>query len=262
MRHFSILIEYFFQYLKARLEYKGDFLIALAASFSATIASFGFLYLLFHRVRSLQGWSFEELVFIYGFSLTCLGFFNVLSLNLYEFGERYIMEGRFDQVLIRPLHSLFQILFETFRLESFQEVVTGLALVFYSGRRLHLHPEGIHFFLFPLAILCGVVLYLSIFILLTSVSFWFEDRLGITPPVYNMIPFGRYPTSIYNVFLQFLLSWVIPFAFASFYPTTLFLGRCEYSLHFALVPVMALSFGGLALITWNRGVRNYRSTGS
>jgi len=220
-------------------------------SFSATVASFGFLYILFHRVNSLQGWKFEELVFIYGFSLTCLGFFNVLSLNLYEFGERYIMEGRFDQVL-----------FEAFRVESFQEVLTGLAVVGYASWKLQLHPKPVHLVLFPVMVACGVIIYLSTFTILTSISFWFEDRIGITPPVYNMIPFGRYPTTIYNTFLQFLLSWIVPFAFASFYPTALFLNRREFQVYFYLVPWVALSFGMLALFIWNRGARNYQSTGN
>ena len=261
-RLFSILIYYFGQYLKSRLAYKGDFFIAVLTSFSATVASFGFLYILFHRVNSLQGWKFEELVFIYGFSLTCLGFFNVLSLNLYEFGERYIMEGKFDQVLLRPLPSLFQILFEAFRVESFQEVLTGLIVVGYASWKLQLQASAIHLLLFPVMIACGAVIYLSTFTILTSFSFWFEDRIGITPPVYNMIPFGRYPTTIYNTFLQFLLSWIVPFAFASFYPTALFLNRREFQLYFYLVPFVAFSFGILALFIWNRGARNYQSTGN
>jgi ABC-2 type transport system permease protein len=258
----SILIYYFGQYLKSRLAYKGDFFIAVLTSFSATVASFGFLYILFHRISSLQGWRFEELVFIYGFSLTCLGFFNVLSLNLYEFGERYIMEGRFDQVLLRPLPSLFQILFEAFRIESLQEVITGLAAVAYAAWKMQLPITPIYGFLFPIMIGCGVTIYLSVFTILTSVSFWFEDRIGITPPVYNMIPFGRYPTTIYNLFLQFFLSWIIPFAFASFYPTTLFLERREFQFYFYIVPCVALGFGILALSVWNRGARNYQSTGN
>jgi ABC-2 type transport system permease protein len=262
MRHLSILAAYFAQYLKARLAYQGDFFLAVLTSFSATVASFGFLYILFYRVSSLQGWRFEELLFIYGFSLICLGLFNVLSLNLYEFGERYIMEGRFDQVLLRPLHSLFQVLFEAFRIESFQEVFTGLAVVVYAVVKLDLRPGIGEVLLFWVMVGCGVVVYLSIFTLLTSVSFWFEDRVGIIPPVYNMIPFGRYPTTIYNVFLQFLLSWVIPFAFASFYPTTFFLHRPEFRAHFLLVPIVAAVFGWLALFVWERGVRGYQSTGS
>lgn len=262
MRHIHILFHYFGQYFKARLAYPGDFVIAVLTSFSATVASFGFLYVLFQRVGSLQGWRFEELIFIYGFSLICLGFFNVLSLNLYEFGDRYIMEGKFDQILLRPMHSLFQVLFEAFRIESFQEVVTGTAAVWYAALRLNLHPTPLEMVIFPVMVACGAILYLSIFVSLTSVSFWFEDRIGIVPPVFNMIPFGRYPTTIYNAFLQFFLSWIIPFAFASFYPTTFFLAHDEFRRYFYLVPAVTLAFGALAVLIWNLGVKNYQSTGS
>ena len=262
MRHLSILAHYFAQYVKARLAYQGDFLIAVLTSFLATVAGFGFLYILFHRVSALDGWSFEELLFIYGFALTCLGFFNVLSMNLYEFGERYVMEGRFDQILLRPLHSLFQVIFEAFRIESFQEVFTGILVVGYAWQKLELPLTLLDLVLFPIMLTCGVAIYLSVFIMLSSLSFWFEDRVGVSPPIFNMIPFGRYPITIYNTFLQFLLSWIIPFAFASFYPSTYFLQRKEFTLFFCLVPLVAIVFFLLALFIWKRGVMGYQSTGS
>ena len=65
------------------------------------------------------------MVFLYGFSLIPLGIFNVFSWNLYLFSDRYLIEGRFDRVLVRPVNSVFQVLFEAFRLESLQETVTG-----------------------------------------------------------------------------------------------------------------------------------------
>ena len=210
MRHLSILGYYFAQYIKVRLAYPGDFLISVFTSLAGTVASFGFLYILFHRVSSLQGWAFEELLFIYGFNLVCLGLFNVLSMNLYEFGERYIMEGRFDQIMLRPLHSLFQVIFEAFRIESFQEFATGLVVVVYVWHKLDLPLTPLDLVLFLLMTACGVTIYLSVFVMLSTLSFWFEDRVGVSPPVYNMIAFGRYPVTIYNVFIQFLLSWIIP----------------------------------------------------
>ena len=60
----------------------------------------------------------------------------MLSVNLYEFGNEYIMEGKFDRVLIRPISSLFQVLFENFRIESFQEMIVGLAVVGWASRRM------------------------------------------------------------------------------------------------------------------------------
>ena len=111
-------------------------------------------------------------------------------------------------------------------------------------------------------IVCGGAIYLSVFLILTAVSFWFEDRVGIVPPVFNMLNFSRYPLTIYNVFIQFLLSWIIPFGFATFYPTTHFLRRNAFTLYFHLVPVVAVGFMALAIMVWNRGVANYSSTGT
>jgi viologen exporter family transport system permease protein len=261
-RHLTLFINYFAQYAKVRMAYKADFFIAIGTSFTATLLGFGFVLVLFSKIPSLKGWSFYELLFLYGFSLIPLGLFNVLSVNLYQFGETYIIQGKFDRILLRPIHSLFQVLFEAFRLESSQETVTGLLVIGYCSRKLHLEWHTADVALGIVMVICGAVIYVSIFLLLTTVSFFFEDKVGVVPPVYNMLAFGRYPLSIYNGFLQFLLSWIIPFAFASFYPTVRLLRRNEYAQFYILVPVVAAGFFALALVMWHAGERNYSSTGT
>ncbi|MDD5542990.1 MAG: ABC-2 family transporter protein [Acidobacteriia bacterium] len=261
-RHFLLFIHYFAQYSKVRMAYKGDFFIALGTSFTATLLGFGFVLVLFSKIPNLKGWSFNELLFLYGFSLIPLGFFNMLSLNLYQFGEVYIIQGKFDRILLRPIHSLFQVLFEAFRLESLQETITGILVMAYCSHRMHLEWGTIDVLLAVVMIALGAIIYLATFLILTSVSFFFEDKVGVVPPVYNMLAFGRYPLSIYNVFIQFLLSWIIPFAFASFYPSVRLLHRSEYGGFYVLLPAVALFFSGLALVLWQLGERNYSSTGT
>jgi ABC-2 type transport system permease protein len=261
-RHLRLFLLYFAQYAKVRLAYKADFIIAFFSSMAATVLGFGFVLVLFSKIPKLQDWSFYEILFLYGFSLIPLGIFNVVSWNLYEFGDIYIIQGRFDRILLRPVDTLFQVIFEKFRLESLQEVATGILVIAICARRLNLSWSITEFLWFALMVACGAVVYLSVFLILTSVSFWFEDRVGIVPPVFNMLNFARYPLTIYNVFVQFLLSWIVPFAFASFYPTTHFLGRKAFTSYFHLVPAVAATFLLIAIIVWNKGVRNYSSTGS
>ena len=261
-RHLRLFLLYFAQYTKVRLAYKADFIIAFFSSMAATVLGFGFVLVLFTKIPKLQDWSFYEILFLYGFSLLPLGFFNIVSWNLYEFGDLYIIEGRFDRIMLRPVDTLFQVLFEKFRLESLQEVITGLLVVTISLRKLNVPWHTVDYFWFVLMVAAGTFIYLAVFLILTAVSFWFEDRVGIVPPVFNMLTFGRYPLTIYNVYIQFLLSWIVPFGFASFYPTTHFLGREAFSSYFYLVPVVAVAFSMLAIIVWNRGVANYSSTGS
>jgi ABC-2 type transport system permease protein len=106
------------------------------------------------------------------------------------------------------------------------------------------------------------VIYLAIFVGLSATSFWIEDRIGIVPPIFNLMQFGRYPLTIYDAWIRFALSFVIPFAFASFYPTVRFLRREEFLREFWAVPLVAAATVAVALLAWSSGVRRYHSTGS
>jgi ABC-2 type transport system permease protein len=263
VRGYLILLrEYFYHYLIMRVSHRGDFLIGLATSFAATISSLGFVLVLFRRIPQLAGWRYEEVLFLYGFSLIPYGLFNILSLNLYEFGNEYIMEGKFDRVLIRPVSSLFQVLFENFRIESFQEILTGLGVVLYASARMHVAWAARDLFLMLFYALCGGAIYISIFLLFSTVSFWFEDRVGVHPLAWNLIAFGRYPLSIYSGAIQFFLSWIIPFGFATFYPSVRLLHRAEFLRYAPLIPVVTAACLTVAISVWNLGVRHYSSTGS
>jgi ABC-2 type transport system permease protein len=261
-RHVLLFTDYFAQYAKVRVSYRGDFFISLATSMAATIFSLGFVVVLFGKATQLAGWRLEEVVFLWGFTQIPYGLFNVISLNLYDFGNNYIIEGKFDRVLLRPVSSLFQVLFETFRIESFQEIAVGTYCMWWASSRLGVHwtPGKLGLLLF--FGLCAAVIYVSIFLMLSTVSFFWEDRIGVHPPVWNLIAFGRYPLSIYSGAVQFFLCWIIPFGLASFYPSVRLLGRSVTPEYAPLVPVVAIIFLALAISLWNFGTRHYSSTGS
>jgi len=77
-----------------------------------------------------------------------------------------------------------------------------------------------------------------------------------------MLAFGRYPLDIYGQFIRFLLTWIVPFGFASFYPTAHILHNEVYRIYTWMLPVVTAVFLTAAIAIWNRGVRNYTSTGT
>jgi ABC-2 type transport system permease protein len=261
-RHVLLFSDYFAQYAKVRISYRGDFFISLATSMAATIFSLGFVVILFQKATQLAGWRLEEVVFLWGFTQIPYGLFNVISLNLYDFGNNYIIEGKFDRVLLRPVSSLFQVLFETFRIESLQEVVTGIFCMWWASHRLGIHWTAGKISTLLFFSVFAAIIYVSIFLILSTVSFFWEDRIGVHPPVWNVIAFGRYPLSIYSGVVQFFLCWIIPFGLASFYPSVRLLGRTVTPEYLPLVPVVAVVFLTIAISFWNFGTRHYSSTGS
>ncbi len=261
-RYLSLFGQYALQYAKVRLEYRWDFFISVLTMTLATVFGLAVVFLMFGRLHDLNGWRFDELLFLYGFSLLPMSLFNVFSVNLYQFSDIYLIQGKFDRVLLRPVHSLFQILFEQLRIEALGDAVLGLFILSATGPKLGIYANPLNVFFLCAAILLGALLYTAIFTILCTVSFWFEDKVGVMPPFYNLIAFGRYPLDIYNGFIRVVLSWIVPFGFATFYPPAAVLRPSIYGHFVWLLPVVTAGFSAAALWLWNRGVRNYSSTGS
>jgi len=261
-RQLGIYGAYFAQFLKMRLAYRVDFLIDTGANLVGLATQLALLGVLFSKVQVLKGWSFEEVLFIYGFSLLPLGLFNLVSINLYRFAERYIADGNFDRVLLRPVNSLAQVLFESFNVSGLNELLLGSGIMIYAGSRLGLSFGPLDAVALLVLVPAAALVYIGVFLGLTAVSFWHEDRMGLAPPVYNVIRFSRYPLTIFDAPIRVLLTFVLPFAWVAFYPATWFLGTPEFRYLALLTPLVGTTVFALAFVIWRRGVARYASTGS
>ncbi|MEZ4753900.1 MAG: ABC-2 family transporter protein [Bdellovibrionota bacterium] len=264
LRIFKIYSLYFIQSLKTRMAYAGDFFALLSASILITIS--GLLFIVFlvdgSSIKSIGDWSKDEILFIYGLSTVATSLFSFVAKNLYSFSDRWIIQGEFDRVLVRPLNSLCQVLFESFNLESIGSLIVGFGIIAYSSLGLDLQFGLIDYLWLLLSTLAGGVIITCVFIIVTSVSFHFEDRVGLSPPVFNMMMFSRYPLPIFNNAVQFLLMWILPFGFVGFFPATHFLNRQGFELYCYGTPLMALVLVVLANIFWEFGVSRYSSVGN
>jgi ABC-2 type transport system permease protein len=258
----SIFAAYFAQFVKMRLAYRMDFFVdTLAVSFSMVI-QLAVLSTLFSKVKALEGWTFEQVLFIYAFSLLPLGLFNLVSVNLYRFSDQYIIEGKFDRVLLRPVGTLAQVIFESFNISGLNEILLGIAVMAYTGVKLGLDFGVQDILALMIMVPSASMVYMGVFLAITSVSFWHEDRMGLAPPVYNIIRFSRYPITIYSLPIRFFLTFVLPFAWVAFFPATYFLGSEEFGRIALMTPLVGLVVFGGSILIWQRGVRNYASTGS
>lgn len=253
---------YFGQFVKMRLAYRMDFLVdTMAVSFSMVI-QLAVLSVLFSKIRALEGWSFEQVLFIYGFSLLPLGLFNLISVNFYGFADKYIIGGKFDRVLLRPVNTLVQVMFESFNVSGLNEIILGSAVMIYAGTKLGLGLGVSDIMMLMVLAPAASLVYTGVFLAITAVSFWHEDKMGLAPPVYNIIRFSRYPMTIYSLPVRVFLTFVLPFAWVAFYPATWFIGGDRWPwVALVTVPVGLIVFGG-AVAMWHRGAANYTSTGS
>jgi len=108
----------------------------------------------------------------------------------------------------------------------------------------------------------AALVYTAVFLGLAAVSFWFEDRLGLAAPIYNVIRFARYPLAIYGRGVQAFLTFVLPFAWVAYLPATWFVGGPDVRRWAMCTPLVGVLVMALAYTVWRAGLRRYTSTGS
>jgi ABC-2 type transport system permease protein len=263
LNHLKIAVFYFLQALKMRLEYRADFFVECLASLMQQVAGLLVLEFLFRSFHDMKDWTKEEVFFIYGFSLIPMALFDAFAMNFYMFSDKYIVQGELDRLLLRPLSSLFQLILEGISFDFLADLTLGIAVLSYAWNHVGPPITPLIILQFVLCVLGGWGVLTGIFLSLTSISFWTEDRIAILPPVYNLFNFARYPLNIYRPFIRLLLTWFIPFGFVAFYPSTAFLKNGTLFPDFArVVPLVGLALLLIGRFIWRSGVRRYSGAGT
>lgn len=250
------------QELKRFLEYRSDFIMGIIGFLIGQIFNLMYLWIVFANIPSLAGWSLEEIIFLYGFSLIPKGIDHLLFDNLWTVSNYTIRNGEFDKYLTRPINSLFYVLVEKFQIDALGELIMGITLICITLPNLSVQFSILKVFLSLLVIPFATLIYTGVKIITTSISFWIKRSGNITYTLYMVSDFAKYPVTIYNNLIKSVITYIIPFAFASFYPANYILTGEKPFFSIGLTVVISILLIGLGSFVWSNGVKVYESTGS
>ncbi|WP_441339170.1 ABC transporter permease [Proteiniclasticum ruminis] len=169
MRRYSKLyLQFLKQYIKILIEYRADFIFGLVGFILVQFSGVVFIQLIFRSIPALSGWTFHEVLFIYGFAQIPRGIDHVFTDNLWLLSGRILLEGGFDKYLLRPINPLFHLLSERFQPDGFGEIIIGSILVGYSGVYLGMEITPGKGILFLTAVLFASIIYTAIKLAVSS----------------------------------------------------------------------------------------------
>jgi ABC-2 type transport system permease protein len=250
--------------LKRRLAYRGDLLLQGLDEVMRGLVAFAMLQVYVSKSPQIADWGKAELTFILGFSMVPIALFHCFCGNLYQLSSAYIIQGNLDRVLLRPYPAFLQICFDRLAIEDLSGVVLGVLVMAVAIPALpDFRFDPLHAATLLLLMSSSFVLVVAVFMAFAASGFWFEDRVGMVPPVYNLMELGRWPNRIYHPALRILISCLIPFSFVAFYPASIFTGNRLADPVLALAtPLVATVAMLVALCMWRAGIRRYNSTGT
>ena len=250
------------QFLKTIMQSKVDFLMGLLGFFLTQILGITFLYLVFEQIPDLQGWSFEQLMFIYGFAQIPRGIDHLFTDNIWLVAWRLVINGDFDRYMLRPMNIFFQVIAEKLQPDALGELLIGSILVIMAATKGIVIIDGLHIVLFVISIFAGALIYTSIKLFFASIAFWIKISGPFLQVAYEMADFAKYPTEIYTRLIRFLVTWVIPFAFVAYIPASFFLKETVSAAVIGIECVIAIVFWIIAYALFNKGTHIYESAGN
>jgi len=262
-KHLRVYLLYFKQFWKSRLIYKADFVLGFVGQLINLTVSLAFLGLLFTQVDTIHGWTFTELLFLAGFGGIVMNIHHIFFLNIYSLGERYIVQGRLDRFLVRPLNPLFQVYADSVADDNVSKLLANIGIVIYAASRLGIPlvtaPKMIYG---TMTVISGVMVFAAVYLTFASTAFWTGKSKAAIWILFRLSDFRRYPFGIYMLPVQVLLATLVPIAFATFFPATYFLERGAWGTWQMVSVVAGPVFFLLAYQAWRLGLSNYSSTGS
>ncbi len=246
---------------KILLEYRINFLIGITSVICIQAAGLLAVWVVMQQVPALNGWTYDEILLIYGFLTLSRSLNHMFADNLWTLGQVYIRTGQFDRFLVRPIDPLFHLVADRFCQDGIGNFLIGLAVLVRSIAALRLQLSPLDLLYSVVAVISGGLIFAAINVITATSAFWIIDSVPISRAVYETHEFAKYPLSFYHQSIAALMTWGIPYGFTSFYPASYLLERDLGPLVYA-PPAVALALCLCARRVWLFGLRHYSGTGS
>lgn len=229
-----------------------------------------FLYALFNVYSIMFFWSMIFLVtgvnnkdrnLIY--LLVMMG---TLSLGIGEifFGlrdfEYMVQDGSLDKYLYRPRNMLMMILMEKVPFTNMvQQIIIGGFGIYYIITRFGIEVQTVNVFKSMGLLLFGNIYYHLIYGMITMLSIWIEKISTLRDLIFNFSIAKNYPLNIFPKTLQNLLTYVVPIALTTYFPTIVLMGEKVEGFRYIIISFLVLCL--LFIKVYRNCIKKYSSNG-
>lgn len=249
------------QYIKARMQYRADFIISSIGMFFSSLATLGIFWVLFDTIPSLAGWNFMEMVFIYAFYMVAISPMQILFDHAWQL-RFHVQQGTFLKYYFRPLNMMFYYMSEMFDLKGLTQLIVGSLLLVYASMQIGMTWTLAKILLLLISLSSAALVLISIIVLAACACFWVVDSYPVLGLAWKLREFAPYPTNIFDGVFRFTFTYILPIGFIAFYPAQLFLRPEEVSPLIYFSPIIGIGLFGLTYWVWTLGVNSYTGTGS
>jgi ABC-2 type transport system permease protein len=217
--------------------------------------------IIFSNTDTIGGWDFGELIALLGvFRLVHTLMIALIWPNTEKFNQS-IRDGSMDYTLLQPINSMFLVTFSRITVWRAWDLILAAILIAVGINMSGETTTPLNVLTFILLTISGAIIIYSLWIVLIALTFWFTKFDNNVTILQALLDAGRYPVTVYPVWLRILVTFVIPIAVATTVPLQglrgdLTLGRVGMFLVIGMVSFL------IASQVWKHGLKQYSGASS
>lgn len=217
--------------------------------------------IIFSNTETIGGWDFGELIALLGvFRLVHTLMIALIWPNTEKFNQS-IRDGSMDYTLLQPINSMFLVTFSRITVWRAWDLVLAVILITVGINMSGDTMTALQILTFILLTISGAIIIYSLWIVLIALTFWFTKFDNNVTILQALLDAGRYPVTVYPVWLRILVTFVIPIAVATTVPLQGLRGDLTLDRVLMFIFIGIVSFL-IASQVWKRGLKQYSGASS
>jgi ABC-2 type transport system permease protein len=217
--------------------------------------------IVFSNTETVGGWDFGALIALLGvFRIVNTLMIALLWPNTEKFNES-ILDGSMDYTLLQPVSSMFLVTFSRISVWRVWDLILAFVLIVIGVNLSGDTTTPLQILTFILLTISGSVVIYSLWIVLIALTFWFTKFDNNVTILQALLDAGRYPATVYPVWLRILVTFVIPIAVATTIPLQALRGELTL-LHSSMYVAIGVVSFVVASQVWKRGLKRYSGASS
>ncbi len=217
--------------------------------------------IIFSNTETIGGWGFGQLIALLGvFRLVHTMMMALIWPNTEKFNQS-IRDGSMDYTLLQPVNSMFLVTFSRITVWRAWDLILSIILIIAGVNMSGETATLLSILTFGLLTVSGAIVIYSLWIVLIALTFWFTKFDNNVTILQALLDAGRYPVTVYPVWLRILVTFIIPIAVATTVPLQGLRGELNLSRVLMFVAIGIASFL-VASQVWKRGLKQYSGASS
>ena len=173
------------QDLKSKMSYRADFIISMIGMILTNIAGFISFRILFENFSSINGWSYHEMLFLYGFSLIAITPMQCMLDNNWSL-RIAVYNGDFIKYCFRPINLFFYYESEVFDAKGLGQLAVGLTAMVYAWAQLGLEVSFLMIAKTIIFLLTASLFMMAMQNAAASACFWIDNSFYVLDLVFRL----------------------------------------------------------------------------